>query len=76
MCDLQCTLSYLAIARILTTLLVAYARGTVLHVVVMPTGGTFSSILVELHSILPHLDVLIRHHTTLADVLSRSLGFF
>ena len=71
MCDLQCTLSYLAIPRVLTALLVAYARGTVLHVVVMPTGGTFSSILVELHSILPHLDGPIRHRTTLADVLSR-----
>ena len=50
----------------------AYARGTVLYVVVMPTGGTFSSILVAFHSILSHLDRSIRHHTTLADVLSRS----
>ena len=72
MCDLQCTLSYLAIPRVSTVLLVAYARGMVLHVMVMPTGGAFSSILVELHSILPHLDGPIRRHTTLPDVLSRS----
>ena len=32
----------------------------------------FSSILVAFHSILSHLDRSIRHHTTLADVLSRS----
>ena len=50
----------------------AYPRGTVLYVVVMPTGGTFSSILLALHSISSHLDRSIRHRTTLADVLSRS----
>ena len=60
-----------AIPRVLTAILVAYARGTVLYLVVMPTGGTLSSILVALYRILSHLDRTIRHHTTLADVLSR-----
>ena len=71
-CDLQCTLSYLAIPRVLTAPRVAYGRVTVLYVAIMPTGGTFLSILVALHSVLSHLDRPIRHHTTLADVLCRS----
>ena len=40
-----------AIPRVLTAILVAYARGTVLYLVVMPTGGTLSSILIALYSI-------------------------
>ena len=79
MWDLQCTLSYLPLHRVLTALRFAYARGKVSYVVVKPTGGTSlaNGYKVTLNSILSRLDQhlhrhLDRHHTSLADELSSS----
>ena len=70
--DLQCTLSYLALRRVLTALRVAYARGAV----VLPTGATCSLItnvcFIDNRNILAHN--LNRSNLHLNSNVSKVLG--